>query len=252
MSSTKKVFFFTLVLFLCLSGCELSSQSEAIGPSRDISESIENGTAIQYHYGTPEGERVLLPAGGIYTADQANDPVVMETKAALAVAGMRMANFAVESETWQEAHSKVQAYLASPPEEALGVPDYLLEQAAAQAMYHHRFGLRGSTDISDSSEKTEAAALYLEMLLRNRFPDPVPVADLLSEVQGYWSPERTSAAAQQALVARQIHQDAIDSALADTSCPKCVERQFGMQTARADRAVMHLTALAQAATPASE
>lgn len=236
-----------LVLGLSIAGCEVAPGEQSVPNNLEIAHAVQTGAAVQHVYGTPEGEPVLFPPGGYYTAAQAGDPAFGQAQAAVAVAGLELATLAAEAPTWSEAHQQVQAFLAAPPKEAEVLPAYVLEQAAAQAMYYYRPDLL--SEDAAAPGRIEAVEVYLDLLLRNRHPNPEPVAALLEALAGTWEAGRVARAAEQAQKAEQAYAAALRQAVADAPCPECVERQINAMTnaAKQQQAAARLAALAASA-----
>ena len=98
-----------------------------------------------------------------------------------------IAEFVVESESWQAADEKVRAYLANQQDNEFLV---LLEQMAGSAMIQRIQQAQGT-----SEERLEAVSYYTDLLVKNESNHYDVIYMGLSELRGHWDEARLRQAA---------------------------------------------------------
>ncbi|MEM0963120.1 MAG: hypothetical protein AAGK21_11370 [Bacteroidota bacterium] len=132
---------------------------------------------VRAYYGTPDGEEKLIdPTGSVSDSELYSTSRASEVRERLPVAVLDLLNSIHPSTSLSEADDALIAFKVNPPESARGIPEYLLDQAAIQHIYY-------STDLLfaplDDGE-LEIAAKYARVLGLSNYPNPEPVAFLLS------------------------------------------------------------------------
>ena len=118
-----------------------------------------------------------------------------------------MAQIMQHSPSWEVAHEKMQAYLATPSES----PDYLREQRAAVFMLK---AARGMDNLSVSDK--EALVGYIDLLAKHKSPEAAVTLQALQQVEGYLSEEKVRFVAERAVEGANTY---LDSNYYCDNCP---------------------------------
>ena len=196
---------------------------------------------VAYVYGHPVGVTPLPPVSGNYPPEVTNDPEALRAQVAYPAVGLELTNLAATAPSWEEAHERLQSFLASPPEIADDVPRHILEQTAALSMYHMTDLLAGAP----SSRRDEVIETYLSYAVENRTPSPPMVEDMLNTLGETVPADQKRSAAQAAIEAFEAHEERTalcdGCILAGSDSPQALRK-----AARDARALRALGALASA------
>ncbi len=175
---------------LILSACEPGAAVHAPGIEGNV---LNVSDVRRIVYGAPVGVEVGYPVSWAFPSEiSAEDQIAMET---LPVVTLGLTKVVMASSTWSEAIEGVRNYLADPKTQADGLKGYIVDQTVVQLMLFH-------SDLLESASSPKRLATlreYLDILVRNRYPDPDAFDHILSALGDEIGPSERVSAAQAAL-----------------------------------------------------
>lgn len=210
----------TVLAALLLAGCgQANMDSAPIEPSP-----LEEPN--QTYFGTPEGEKEVIGLTAIQSeADMRRIRTGGSVEGRLPTVQLDLSQRIESTSSASEALRTTQEYIASPPPEARGIPAYIIEQAAAQAVARRPALLNSART---RSEDRQAISEFVRMLVENRNPNPTPVLEMMRVIQDDLEPGEAVRLSEQVSDNHLRYERALDAKFREigASCKSCTEQSI--------------------------